>query len=237
MYSDIASWWPLVSAPSDYAEEADIYRHLLQEACAPKSVLELGSGGGNNACHLKSHFRLTLVDRSASMLEVSRALNPECEHVLGDMRDVRLGREFDAVFIHDAIMYLTSERDLARAIETAFLHCRSGGAALLVPDCVKESFVPESSSGGHDGEDRSLRYLEWSSDPDPGDDQMETDYAFLLRQGDKVEVMHDRHTLGLFSRARWLEICRQAGFTPEIKSYGLSEPKGSYEAFLCRKPG
>jgi hypothetical protein len=153
------------------------------------------------------------------------------------MRDVRLGREFDAVFIHDAIMYLTSERDLARAIETAFLHCRSGGAALLVPDCVKESFAPESSSGGHDGEDRSLRYLEWSSDPDPGDDQMETDYAFLLRQGDKVEVMHDRHILGLFSRARWLEICRQAGFTPEIKSYGLSAAEGSYEAFLCRKPG
>ena len=32
---------------------------------------------------------------------MSRSINPECEHVQGDMRTLRLGREFDAVFVHD----------------------------------------------------------------------------------------------------------------------------------------
>ena len=60
------------------------FREVLTEVCAPRTVLELGSGGGNNASHLKAQFRMTLVDRSPGMLAVSRALNPECEHVEGD---------------------------------------------------------------------------------------------------------------------------------------------------------
>jgi len=43
------------------------------------------------------------------MLELSRTINPEAEHILGDMRTLRLGRTFDAVLIHDAICYMTTE--------------------------------------------------------------------------------------------------------------------------------
>ena len=35
---------------------------------------------------------MTLVDLSEEMLAVSRELNPECEHLQGDMRTLRLGR-------------------------------------------------------------------------------------------------------------------------------------------------
>ena len=76
------------------------------------------------------------------MLELSRGLNPGCEHLLGDMRTLRLGRTFDAVLIHDAVMYMTSEADLRAALETAFVHLRPGGAAVVAPDCVRETFRP-----------------------------------------------------------------------------------------------
>ena len=70
LYHELASWWPLLSAPGDYAEEAGIYQHALVDACAapPKSLLELGSGGGNNASHLKARFDMTLVDRSSETI-------------------------------------------------------------------------------------------------------------------------------------------------------------------------
>ncbi len=103
LYEELAEWWPLFSAPEDYAEEAAFFAEVLTKGCAPRTVLELGSGGGNNALYLKSKFEMTLVDLSPQMLAVSRALNPECEHREGDMRTVNLGRTFDAVFIHDAI--------------------------------------------------------------------------------------------------------------------------------------
>src|ERR1044072_3890085 len=150
IYNELASWWPLFSTPEDYLKEATFFHETLinQAASPPITVLELGSGGGNNAVHLKSHFKLTLVDASPPMLEVSRALNPECEHLEGDMRTVRLGRQFDAVFIHDAIMYMTTQQDLRRAIETAFVHCKTAGLALLVPDYTRETFSPSTEHGG-----------------------------------------------------------------------------------------
>ena len=120
LYDELAEWWPLFSAPADYAEEAAFFARVLNDACepAPRTVLELGSGGGNNALYLKSNFEMTLVDLSPQMLAVSRALNPECEHREGDMRSASLGRTFDAVFVHDAIAYMTNADDLGAAIRS-----------------------------------------------------------------------------------------------------------------------
>jgi SAM-dependent methyltransferase len=158
-------------------------------------VLELGSGGGNNASHLKARFEMVLVDPSPGMLAVSRALNPECEYLQGDMRTVRLARQFDAVFVHDAVCYMTTESDLRMAIDTAFVHCAPGGAALFATDFVRENFRTSSDCGGHDNRTRGLRYLEWTWDPDPTDTTYVADYAYLLRTRDgAVRVEHDRHT-------------------------------------------
>ena len=238
MYEELASWWPLLSSPRDYAEEAAFYEKTLAEACdrPPRTVLELGSGGGNNASHLKARFRMVLVDRSPGMLQVSAALNPECEHIEGDMRTVRLGRQFDAVFVHDAIDYMLSEADLRMAIETAFVHCRPGGGAIFAPDFLLETFRAGTDCGGHDGATESLRYLEWTWDPDPTDSTYTTDYAYLLRTADgNVRVEHDRHIGGLFPRADWLRLLRDVGFEARALLFDHSEVDYDYEVFVARR--
>jgi SAM-dependent methyltransferase len=156
---------------------------------------------------------MTLVDLSPEMLAVSRELNPDCAHQQGDMRTVRLEQQFDGVLVHDAVMYMLTEADLAAAFRTAWEHCRPGGAAIFVPDCTRETFVPQTDHGGHDGELRSLRYLEWSYDPDPSDDTYVTDYVYLLRTGQlDVQVVFDRHLEGVFSRQVWLSLLAETGF-------------------------
>jgi len=239
-YRDLADWWPLMSAPEDYAEEAEFYGKTLASGCErpPETVLELGSGGGNNASHLKRRFRMTLVDVAPGMIEVSRGLNPECAHFVGDIRTVRLGQTFDAVFIHDAIGYLTSEAELRQAMETAFVHCRPGGAVLIAPDHLRETFTPATDHGGHDGQGRSLRYLEWSWDPDPTDTTCLVDYVFALREADgSLRVIHDRHVEGIFPEATWLRLLREVGFQPSVVPFDHSELEpGSYRLFLGRKP-
>jgi SAM-dependent methyltransferase len=215
LYSGLASWFHLLTPPAEYAGEAAFYRRVLESSCAfpVRTLLELGSGGGNNASHLKPHFQLTLVDLSPGMLELSRTINPECEHLIGDMRSVRLGRLFDAVFIHDAIAYMTTASDLQAAIQTAFIHCRTGGAVLFAPDYVREAFHPSTDHGGHDGGGRGMRYLEWTWDPDPSDNTYLVDFAYLLRDAaGEVHVEYDRHRLGLFSRGEWLRFIEDAGF-------------------------
>lgn len=66
LYSDLATWWPLLSPPSHDTEEAEDLLLDLRGACdaPPRTLLELGAGGGSLAFKLKRHFRLTLTDRS-----------------------------------------------------------------------------------------------------------------------------------------------------------------------------
>jgi SAM-dependent methyltransferase len=239
LYAELAAWWPLMSAPSEYAEEAALYQRVLLKACQgpARTLLELGSGGGNNASYLKRQFSVVLVDKSAGMLEVSRALNPECEHVEGDMLSVRLAREFDVVFVHDAVAYMTTEADLQRAIATAYVHCRPGGVALFAPDHIRENFQSSSDHGGNDGVDRALRYLSWTWDPDPADTSYVVDYAYLLRDRDgSMQVESDRHIEGLFSRADWLRMLGEAGFRSQPVPFELSDTEpGHYEGFIATK--
>jgi SAM-dependent methyltransferase len=201
-------------------------------------VLELGSGGGHNAVHLKRRFAMTLVDLSEDMLAVSRQLNPDCEHHRGDMRTARLGRTFDAVFVHDAVDYLTNEADLRLAVGTAFTHCRPGGIAVFVPDDTAETFQESSDHGGGDGVDgRSVRYLEWTWDPDPRDTWVLTEYAFLLRDADgSVRSVHETHRLGLFSRTVWLRTLADVGFDARPVTEVSSEDRTPRELFVGRRP-
>ena len=239
MYSDLAPWFHLITAPEEYEEEAAFYlKHLLENARRPlKTVLELGAGGGNNASHMKTHFQMTLTDLSDGMLDLSRRINPECEHIQADMRTLRLGRAFDAVFVHDAVSYMTTESDVRAAIETAFVHCKSGGVAFFAPDHVREHFRPGTDHGGHDGDRRSLRYLEWTHAPAPGAAVIEIDYAYVLREdGQPTRVVLDHHIEGLFSRHDWMRWLSEAGFQPQEVMLEHSEvPEGAVH-FVAAKP-
>ena len=227
LYQELAEWWPTFSTPQSYRAEAIFFRRVLTQTSAPvpRTVLELGSGGGNSAFHLKSRFAMTLVDLSPNMLAVSRALNPECEHVEDDIRTVRLGRTFDAVFVHDAICHMTTEADLRAALKTAFVHCRPGGAALFAPDFVRETFFENVDQGGNDTDRGSVRFLQWTTDPDPRDTSYFVDFAILIRdRKGRMRVEHDRHHYGLFSRADWRRLLREVGFvlkTPRALLGGL----------------
>ena len=172
-----------------------------------------------------------LTDISPRMLRISRLLNPECEHIQGDMRTLRLGRTFDVVFIHDAIDYMLTLQDLRQSIETAAVHCKPKGMALFVPDYVRETFKPSTDHGGSDGNSHSLRYLEWTYDPYEDDSTYITEFAYLLREGNgPTRVEHDIHTCGLFPRAEWLRLLKEVGFQAEI----IHDPF-ERELFLARK--
>ena len=235
LYGDLSGWWQAISPPSEYAEEAALYVDMIRTAASRpvRGVLELGSGGGNNASHMKRHFAMTLVEPADGMRALSRALNPECEHLAGDMRTVRLGRRFDAVFVHDAVMYMTTENDLRAALTTIAAHLAPGGAALVAPDATTETFSGETEhGGGEDGNGRSARYLQWTLPPENGGTVFETHYAFLLREPDgTVRSAHDVHREGLFSRAAWLRLFGEVGLAARLAPRPIEGVE--YDAFIA----
>lgn len=214
LYADLSDWWSLMSPPADYAEEAADIGHLIGEA-APGAhrLLELGSGGGHLAVNLKAGFDMTLVDLSPTMLVVSRRLNPDCRHLTGDMRTVRLDESFDVVLIHDAVMHMASPDDLAAALVTARAHLKPGGIGLFCPDCTLESYKPGTSQGGSDGQGRGMRFLEWDQPIRPGSHRYRVDLVYLLKEGDApVRVEQDGDDFAVYARSQWLSMLGEAGF-------------------------
>jgi len=219
LYAELAGWWPVISPPAEYTDDGAVINEMFATAARPVlTVLDLGSGGGHVALHIKQGRSMTLVDMSADMLRASRLLNPDCEHIEGDMRTIRLGREFDAVLVHDAIDYVTSQEDLARVIRTAFAHCRPAGVAVFAPDHTAETFrAGTGGGGGHDASGRQASFRERTSDPVPGDDWILAEYEFTLRDVDgTVTVVPEAHRLGSFRRDTWVRLLQAAGFTAEV---------------------
>ena len=128
------------------------------------------------------------------------------------MRSVRLGRQFDAVLVHDAIDYVTSEANLRQVVETAFAHCRPGGLAVFVPDHTADTFHAVSGRGGSsDATGRQASFQEWTWDPDPADDWVRAEYEFSLRAADgTVQTVHETHRLGAFRHNTWLRLLTDA---------------------------
>lgn len=238
LYTDLSPWYRLLTPVADYADEAALYTTLLQGQLGPgrHRLLELGAGAGHNASHMKAHFDLTLSDLSPQMLALSASLNPELPHLQGDLRTLRLDETFDAVFLHDAIVYMLDESDLRAALTSAWVHTRPGGAALFAFDVLADGFTGSTDCGGSDGEDgRALRYLEWSWDPDPTDTTCICDYVLVLRTGDAVETVVDRHIEGIFPRATWLRLLDEVGFVV-VHEQAIDLEDDAGHLFLCRRP-
>jgi ubiquinone/menaquinone biosynthesis C-methylase UbiE len=243
LYDELVPWYRLLDPLEDHEEEAASWEAAFRGVLGPgpATLLELGAGAGNNAFFLKRGFSCTLNDLSPQMSALSRALNPDCEHVPGDLRTLRLGRAFDAVLVHDAVAYMTTVEDLRAAARTAFVHTRPGGAAIVAPDCTRETFVEQSQLHAASAGGRALRCLEWSWDPEPSDTEYLVEYAFLLREGDAVRAVHDRHVEGLFDRATWRRVLAAEGFDVEDLARPLEDEALGHgyadRVFLCRRPG
>jgi len=212
LYTDLAEWWPLLSERESHAEEAEHILSLIDGVLGGTAlrILELGSGGGMLASHIDSDREVVLTDISSKMVSLAAQHNPGRRVLEGDMRSMRLGETFDAVLLHDAVMYLTSKADLFAAVQTAAAHLRPGGVFLMMPDVLKETFEEQTLSGGTTGVP-AAQLMEWHWDADPSDDTYQVEMCLLLRDKDhSVRVVHEQHTMGLFSTMTYIDALRGA---------------------------
>ncbi|WP_033542955.1 class I SAM-dependent methyltransferase [Planococcus sp. CAU13] len=237
LYNELADWWPLMSPHTEYEEEAGLYLEIIRRYHPDvKKAVEFGSGGGSNAYYLKRHFSMTLTDLSPDMLRVSRELNPDCEHIQGDMRNLYLGDAYDLVFIHDAITYFTDKAELLGVMHNAKRHLNEKGILMIMTDQFAETFKSNTDHGGIDQGKRGMRYLEWTYDNDSEDKVTETEYVYVMREEDGTVVREYDHSKGgLFSMPEWEELLAQAGFQAHFERVEYTEAKGNYFAIVATR--
>jgi len=237
LYEDFAWMWRIISPPEDYIEETEeLYRAMREYSqIEAKTLLNLGCGGGHNDYTLKRYFEVTGVDLSASMLSLAKRLNPEITYLSGDIRNVRLGKTFDAVVITDAITYMLTEDDLRAAFTTAFAYLKPGGLFFTFAEITRENFRQNSTEYSvHTQGDITITFIENVFDPDPRDTTYQTTFVYLIRREGQSEitVKTDHHSGGIFSLETWLNLLKEVGFEVEqieLKGY-------DFPTFLCLKP-
>ena len=233
LYNELAFLWPIISPPSEYIDEAAVFRDIVHEILGPghHSLLELGVGGGHNLSHLTPDFDCVAVDLSPEMTALSEQLNPGIEHHVGDMRDIRLNRKFDSVLVHDAASYLLSEQDLKNTFATAVIHLRPGGVLMVAPDWVQETF-PDGWVFNWDQEKdgTAISIEEVMEDSDTSDTRVESTYTYTITKNGETTVEVDTHVTGLFPINTWTSLIEDAGFIVEMRA--LPPNEGGFGSWL-----
>jgi len=228
LYHDLAPYWALISPREDYAAEAACIRKLIDRyRPGPRGpdrlqLLELGAGAGHHVSHLDPHFDVTAVDLSRDMVDLSRQLNPDVEHVVGDMRSLRLGRRFDVVLAQDAIDYMTSETDLAATFATAAAHLEPGGMFITAPNYTTEDFVDDHVE--HDARDNGAVHVDYVTcvhRPHRRASTFDLVISLRITEAGRTRTEEDRHTCGLFPLQTWLDLLNAAGF--DVHRHRLDE--------------
>lgn len=142
VFGNYSKYYDLLYRDKDYAAEAEYVRSLIERhQPGARSLLDLGCGTGRHDLLLaRMGYRVTGVDLSQEMLAVARrelkleGREVEVSFHQGDVREVRLGAEFDVVVsLFHVMSYQTGNADLRAALATAKAHLKPGG--LFIFDC------------------------------------------------------------------------------------------------------
>jgi len=134
VFNHYARYYDLLYKDKNYIGEAEYVHGLLQRFGGKTgSILELGCGTGKHAILLSEKgYTITGVDLSEEMLVMARdratKAAAKIDFYYGDVRGVRLKKEYDAVIsLFHVMSYHVSNNDLDDAFSTAKVHLKKGG--------------------------------------------------------------------------------------------------------------
>ncbi len=242
-YNELAWTDDLLVDSTECNREVATYVDLINRTAVvpPRTLLHLGSGAGAQDRFFKQRYAVTGVDISTGMLDRARAANSDVEYIQGDMRSIRLERQFDVVAIPDSIDYMASLSDLTTAIQTAAAHLKTNGVFLVVAN-VKERFHDSNFAYTAERDGVHVTVFENNYTDPLRSNTYEATLVYLIRQHSQLTIHTDRHLLGLFSEQTWHQAfvdarlsMQNAGLSNAYKKYLLEDGDHQPTIFIGRK--
>src|SRR5258708_16117018 len=134
---------------TDYhAEVAELDRRIKESCPTARTLLDVACGTGAHLAELSRRYEVEGADLSPAMLGVARERLPGVPLHQADMRELDLGRSFDAVIcLFSSIGYVTDPSEMRSTVARLAVHVAPGGVLILDgwfrPDEWRGSFRPE----------------------------------------------------------------------------------------------
>ena len=201
----------------DYRAEAEVVvQHVHRLFPGAASVLDVACGTGG---HLQAFQELIGavegVDLSEAMLDIARAGHPQVPLQNADMRELDLGRTFDALTcLFASIAYVGSQAELHATLAGFARHVVAGGVVAVEPWWFPETYLDRWISGD---------VIEWEGTTiarvshtarDGEASRMEVHYL-LASQLQGVRHLTEVHRAMLFTRAQYEAAFLAAGLDCE----------------------
>ena len=240
LYSELAPWFHLLTHPPTTSR-----RRSSSRACSRRSadgevatLLELGSGGGNNASHLKSRFELHAHRHLRGDARAQPLAQPRVR--------ARPGRHADAPARARVRRRARPRRDLVHDDRGRPARGdRDGGGARAAGRRGRCSCPTRRARRfARRRRDRRPRRRRRAQPPLPALDARRRSgrrhvpgrlRRAAARAGAADARVHDQHTEGLFSEATWRRLLEEAGLEPV--EHGVPDPyEGEHAVFAARRP-
>ena len=225
LYTDLAWLWSAVTPMSTYIDEAQDLLDIVTGALGhpPKSILELGAGGGYLLHDLQTLYpdvEVTLVDSSAEMLAQAKQRNPRANIIQDDMTDLDLSQQFDVVFLHDAVMYLPDTDSVSAVLKMMHRHVSERGVAVIVPDICKETFEERILTADSASDLVRVHITEWHWDPEVDDDRISVSFSVLYKRSGEADVVShcETHQMLVLSLSDWMTLFAEHGWLQDFPS-------------------
>lgn len=216
--ADLAQVYELIHRErgKDYRAEAEAVADVAREHRPHAArLLDVACGTGAHLRHFAALFeQVEGLELSEPMARAARAALPGVAVHPGDMREFHLGATFDVVTcMFGSIGYMESQAELVRTLRVFGAHLEPGGVAVVDPWWFDETFAE-----GHVSADVvtvggvTISRVSHSTRRSTASHM---DVHFVVADPTGARHFLERHVISLFSRARYEEAFRQAGFRVE----------------------
>jgi SAM-dependent methyltransferase len=223
LHGKLAKYYDKINSYRDYLDEAVRLQNLIIKYAESggNALLDVACGTGLHLKYLKDDFFCVGVDASKAMLKIARKNAPDVPFKEGDMRTLKLGKQFDVVTcLLSSIGYVKTEANLQRTIRNFSLHLKKGGVALIEPSYADAAYVKgEPRLSTFDGKDTKIARINVT--------KIRTATALLSMhfiiadRGKEAAYVVDKHELGLFGINRTLKIMTATGLKSRYLKNGL----------------
>ena len=212
----------------DYAGTAAMLEGVIRDR-NPKaaSLLDMSCGTGLHLAEWQERFaEVEGADVDSAMLEVARRRLPGIPLHVADYTDFDLGRTYDAVTcMFSSIGYVGTAERLDAAIAAMARHLIPGGVLIvepwLLPGMIQPPFLRVHTAEADDIVVLRTTRHHYDGDAESGG-LSDMEFAYVVTTHDGSEFFTERHVMGVFPPARYVEAGERAGLDTEFLE-GLTE--------------